>query len=613
MNLKRRILPLFSLLLWLCPTWAQNVGDHATAGYTSSRTYLNSDQGDFSPPLTQIRTVDLGETSAGSLLVFENSGFRSLLVGETVAEGVRYRLLDSETGAVQWTQLLPGGGGAFNYVPSYAGDIVLLGGSTTTAVRAVQVSSGQQLWQDSSLGATQGRYPVLTGGLALYHGRNLIRAAAPNLGPSGVFWQFAASTAEAPISVFGQRAYALEASGNLRSFDVNTGESIWTVPNLMGVNPGIIATEDYVFINNTASRIMGAVTTATPPAGAWSRPTGTLSQTPALALAYDRLYVFTSQDDSGDARVTALNPDTGAPLWEVIEPGGGIDYGLVANNVLYYYHQASQRIRARDAFTGNLIGTVNQPGVRALSASGGLLYVLLAGQVEVYRGGGTIYFAHLADGGGQRTLLTITNNNPSAPATGTATFFAVNGSPLALALEDFGVTSDVAFEIPAGGSIGLQSMGAPGPRAGWIRVTADQPISGSEVFQFVDGETGLIRFEAGVADSRATGRARTFVQLFFPPDRPSTISTGVAVANISETESTEVIATLLDPLGIEAGETSFTLGPRGQRAQFLQQLFEVETFSGFVGTLVIRSNLPVVVTALRTQAGLQLSSLPVGQ
>lgn len=591
---------------------AQNIGDQATAGYTSSRTYLNSDQGDFAPPLTRVRTIDLeGVTNAGSLLVFQNNGARRLLVGEASATEVRYRLVDVETGAPQWTQTLPGSPGALNYVPAYANDVVLLGGAATTAVAAVQVSTGMRLWQDNSVGETSGRYPVLTEGLALYQGRNLIRATDPDSGPGGIFWQLATTTAQAPVSVFGQRAYVLEEAGNLRSLDLATGQTTWTVSNVPGVNPNIIATERYVFINSSDTGVMGALSVNSPGV-IWARATDTLSQTPATALAYDRLYVFTSSDADGNGRVTALNPDTGAVLWERREPGAGIDYGFVANNVVYYYHQATGRIRARDAFTGTLAGTLRRDGVRGLSASDGQLYVLLASQVEVVRGGGVLYFAHLADGGGQQTLLTLTNNNPDAPATGRAFFFGTDGMPLALALQNAGVATEVNFVIAPGGSIGLQSLGAPSPRAGWVRVVADQPLSGSEIFQFVDDVTGLVRFEAGVGDSPATGVARTFVELFFPPERPATLSTGIAVANVSGVESTEVVATLTDPLGTMLGEERFTLPPRGQSARFLQQLFEMETFSGFRGTLTVRSELPVVVTALRTQGGFQLSSVPVG-
>ena len=41
------------LMLCLCSPVAlgQNVGDQYTAGYNNARTYLNSDMGDFKPPL----------------------------------------------------------------------------------------------------------------------------------------------------------------------------------------------------------------------------------------------------------------------------------------------------------------------------------------------------------------------------------------------------------------------------------------------------------------------------------------------------------------------------------------------------------------------------------
>ncbi len=611
--MKKTIVCILATLACSVPVAAQNIGDQATAGFTSSRTYLNSDQGNFGPPLTRTRIIDLGDVAnASSLLVFVNAGNPRLLVGEATATTTRYRLLDANNGSVQWTQVLAGSTGTLRYVPSYADDVVLLGGSATTAVSAVRVSTGAQLWQDASVGGTEGRFPWLTQGLALYHGSGRVRAADPDLGPGAVFWQFATSTAQAPLSVSGQRAYVLETAGNLRALDVSTGQNTWTVPNLFSTNPNIIATDALVYANGTLDGLIGAFRTGDGTL-AWARTVAELSETPALALAYDRLFAFTSDDGNGNSRITALDPDTGEVRWEEVEPGTGIDFGQLANNAVYYYHQATGRIRVRNAFDGNLIGTVARNGVRGLSAAAGNLFVLLANQVEVYRGGNTIFFAHLADGGGQRTLLTLTNDNRSAPAEGRASFFGTDGMPLPLAIEGVGVTSDVEFMIPAGGSIGLQSMGAPTAQAGWVRVTSDQPLSGSEVFQFVDDQTGLVAFEAGVGNSPGTGRTRTFVQLFFPPDRPMTISTGVAVANLSAVESAEIVVTLADAAGTDLGEVQFTLPPRGQRARFLQELFDDETFSGFSGTLRVRSQLPIAVTALRTQGGFQLSSLPVGR
>ena len=70
---------------------------------------------------------------------------------------------------------------------------------------------------------------------------------------------------------------------------------------------------------------------------------------------------------------------------------------------------------------------------------------------------------------------------------------------------------------------------------------------------------------------------------------------------------------LLNQAGTEFSDKDIFLAAGAQIAQFLQELFPVEVGDDFQGTVVISSDIPVVVTALRTQSGLQMSSIPVGQ
>lgn len=607
----KKLLPALIFAFLATAASAQEVGDQITAGYTSSRTYLNTNQGTFRPPLRLTETVDLtGVTSAESLLVFTQGETRRFLVGEGTPGNSAYRLYNADTGAQQWSIPVVANGGPLNFVPSFSDDVVLLGGAATTAVTAVRVSNGAVLWTDNTVGDTAGRFPVLTNGLALYGGRNAVAAVDPLNGPSFSFWRRATTTAEAPISAFGQQAYFLEDSGVLRAVDVRTGVEVWSVPNLAGVNPNIIASEGLVFINTSVGGIFGAARAADG-SGVWAQMAGELSQTPAMALAYDRLFVFTSDDGEGNAKVDAFNPNTGDPLWSVSEDGAGVDYGLAADNVIYYYHQATDRIRARDAFTGNLIWSARVEDVRALSAADGNLYALLANQVNVYEAVHEIYFAQIADGGGQRTLVTL-NNLSSSVAQGVIDFFDDDGNPLPVALPGVGESAFASFDIAPHSTIGIQTMGAAAQgRPGWARATANQPISGSSVFQFATIE-GEILAEAGVANSGLTGSGNTFVEIALPPDRIPAISTGVAVANPSDDDA-NVRYTLLDGNGTTMGVVDDSFAPGTHEAQFVEQIFPTEVGGLFTGTLVIEADVPVVVTTLRTQAGLQLSSYVVGQ
>ncbi len=145
---------LLTTLLTGAALLGQNLGDQATAGFNDSRTYLNSDAGDFKPPLELNRTLSLPEgTTAQTLSVFEDY----VLIGQG-GEAAHYSLLDSETGAEVWRFDLPTNTpDTLDYVPAINGDIVLLGGSTSTSVTAVEVSTGNLLWQDNRVGSSDGR------------------------------------------------------------------------------------------------------------------------------------------------------------------------------------------------------------------------------------------------------------------------------------------------------------------------------------------------------------------------------------------------------------------------------------------------------------------------
>ena len=162
--------------------FAQNPGDQPTAGYTNSRSYLNSDAGNFKAPFELDHTLNLPEgTSAETLSVFE----QYILVGQGGEPG-SYLLLNRSTGTLRWSNALVSSPSPLNYTPAFNNDIVLLGGSTTTSVAAVQVSTGNTLWTADRVGASDGRLPILTNDLALYEGRFGVVAARPSDGQCAV-------------------------------------------------------------------------------------------------------------------------------------------------------------------------------------------------------------------------------------------------------------------------------------------------------------------------------------------------------------------------------------------------------------------------------------------
>ena len=340
------------------------------------------------------------------------------------------------------------------------------------------------------------------------------------------------TTAQAPVTTFGERAYVLRSQGTLYALNLMTGAEVWSTPAVGGDQSNIIATEKYIFVSDQDSATVSALNAQT---GAilWQNTESgfqgtlaTFSRTPAIALAYGQLLVFLSDDARGEGTIRAYDPNTGTPLWEVSESSPGIQSGLVANNIIYYYHTPTDRIRARDALTGALIWSINRPGVESLVAANGFLFVLFEDTIEVYSASLAIFFALVADGadpatGSQTTLFTLVNASDEI-ANGRLFLLAPDGSPLELPIEDFaGDTSEVPFSIPPRASIKVQTLrrckrDLSGPMAG--------PLWADRRCKPVGPEPSPISLSGGARSfsSRrgATSSSRLASGTLFQPRRP---------------------------------------------------------------------------------------------
>jgi outer membrane protein assembly factor BamB len=600
--------------------FAQNPGDQPTAGYTNSRSYLNSDAGNFKAPFELDHTLNLPEgTSAETLSVFE----QYILVGQGGEPG-SYLLLNRSTGTLRWSNALVSSPSPLNYAPAFNNDIVLLGGSTTTSVAAVQASTGDTLWTADRVGASDGHFPILTNDLALYEGRFGVVAARPSDGM--VIWQNPSTAAigsvevaKAPLSVYGSRVYGIAANGNLFALDLLTGEAIWSAPMIGADGSNVIATRKYVYVNDPSTGTVNAIRTSNG-STAWSVELDGTFGRPGIALAYNQLFVFYYSTDA-EIKVAALNPQTGELVWETVDPGRiplpepvGVwppRFGQVVNNAVYFYNPLTSRIRVLDAFSGNTLWSINMDDVAGMSVADDALYVLLPDRIQEYRPSNTIYLSEIADGMGDTTLITLANLSPDV-AVGTLEFLDDDGNPVAIGVQGLvdPVTS-VDFSLQPNGTVRVQTTGLSDPLVtGWVRATANRPIRGTAVFQ-TNGPTSVL-FEAGVGDAPATGQANLFVSQA-SPFAGSIFNTGVAIANPLD-EPTDVHLTFrrrLPAAGVFYA--TLTLEPGQHMAQFVHELFGPdEAPVGSEGTLIIESDIPVVITALRTQNGYQMSSYPVG-
>ncbi|MEE8586356.1 MAG: hypothetical protein V3T83_16035, partial [Acidobacteriota bacterium] len=91
------------------------------------------------------------------------------------------------------------------------------------------------------------------------------------------------------------------------------------------------------------------------------------------------------------------------------------------------------------------------------------------------------------------------------------------------------------------------------------------------------------------------------------------LSTGLAIANPAG-EAATITLTLKDSNGDEVAQLVVpSFQPGAQLAQFIQELFPDQVGNSFEGSLLIQSDIPLIITALRTGGGFQLSSFEVGQ
>ena len=675
------------LLLCSMTIWgsAQNVGDQYTAGFNGQRTGLNANMGNLSVPVKLIRSVPLPSSVqnptvflpfeyAGQSVFSARPGQSMVVVGEIDISGeVRYfvfgvldpgadpactapddpncvlTVFEMPFGMVAQDIVLLAGAStvmdaSLEYAPSFAQDIVLLAGAST--VKAVDISTmpdATLAWADGSLGDTNGRSPLVSGDLALYHGRSGVVAREADSGI--VLWQNSTTTAPAPLAMKGERVYFLGEDGVVNALNSASGSTVWSsLPLGLEDGTSIIASEKYVFLSGAGA--VGALDARDGSGPVWSDLAPGLASNPGIALAYDRLFVFQSDnagDGSGVAEVRAYNPDcipacspaSGELLWSVSEDSPGLDYAAIANNQIWYYNSGSGRVRVRDAFSGDLLWSIERPGLRGLTLADGLVFMLTPTasttssasarqsgsnwQVEVHRPSDQLFFAQMANGLGQSTLVALSNVS-NQEISGTIRFFDINGDPLPLPVEGIlGDSAAIPFSIPALGSGKIQTQGGDDLQRGWIRVDPDcqdrcPGLRGSSLFQFTDA--GAILFEAGVRQASPTGQGVVAVELREAP-RPDggtqLLSTGVAIANPSS-ESATITLTLKDSDGSDVAQLVVaSFEPGAQLAQFVEELFPTEVGNDFQGSLLIQSDIPLIITALRTGGGFQLSSFEVGQ
>lgn len=192
-----------------------------------------------------------------------------------------------------------------------------------------------------------------------------------------------------------------------------------------------------------------------------------------------------------------------------------------------------------------------------------------------------LYFAHIADGGGYKTILLLLNAGNS-PLVADLEIMQPDGTPWPLALN--GTAAELrAVSIPAHGlSVYESSNLSPQTVTGWARVArSNGPLTGSVVY----AHQGQKISEAGINPSFPANQFRLSI------DTCNGFHHGLAIANPNGVEI-QATLTLLDDRGRSVGQSRLNLGAWHQVAMLENQLFpevSAEVWQNFIGSVQVQS------------------------
>jgi hypothetical protein len=215
--------------------------------------------------------------------------------------------------------------------------------------------------------------------------------------------------------------------------------------------------------------------------------------------------------------------------------------------------------------------------------------------------------SHIADGQFWKTTITLVNRDVT-PANFTLNFWAADGSPLNVTLEDGSRVSHYENIIPVGGARTIATAGTGNQLSeGWAEVVSQQLIGGMAIFrQRVPGRRD---FEA--ASPLVPNAGGSFLLPFDNTqlDSVQRFVTSMALVNPS-TQSTNVAVRIRNAGGTLLGNYTVPMGGRNHRAFALTDLFPAA--ASIQGVAEFQSNESGLTgLGLRFNPGGAFTSLPV--
>jgi hypothetical protein len=216
------------------------------------------------------------------------------------------------------------------------------------------------------------------------------------------------------------------------------------------------------------------------------------------------------------------------------------------------------------------------------------------------------YIPQVVDGGGFKTLFSVTNLSASSIAQFTIQVTLNSGSPgVILNIPgQTGAQSGGTVTIQPGGQVTITTFSGSSLSVGWAKISSSNTVGVSATFLFLPG--GTVTSAAGILPQPAQN---TFTLLGLIT---AAAKTGVAVLNPSASSTANVSFQLFDGSGAQVSTTkTIQVSPLSKIAQFFDegQLFAGTT--NFTGSVAISSDVPIQVLTLRVDfpSG-ALSTLP---
>lgn len=219
----------------------------------------------------------------------------------------------------------------------------------------------------------------------------------------------------------------------------------------------------------------------------------------------------------------------------------------------------------------------------------------------------TFFVPQVVDGGGYKTLFTVTNLSASTIAAFTIQVNADSGSPAPILIvpSQTGGQSIANLTIQPGGQVTLSTIGGNTLTVGWAVLSSGSSVGVSAVF-LVTGGGGNVQSAAGILP-QPSQTTFTLIGLI-----KSAAKTGVAILNPSSSAPANVTFKSIDVNGVQVSTTkSIVIGPQSKIAQFFNEGSLFTDLTDFDGTVTVSSDLPIQVLTLRQETvSAALSTLP---